>query len=205
MKKDPEMSEDDILRAIASSRGDIPHYEQIKREGVVKIKLPEPIVSFREQIEDPENNPFPTLSGKIEIYSQELADMNSSIMPPVPKYIEPWEGPNDPLTKKYPLQLITTHINRRVHTQYELLPWLRELDPQVLLAQTAKHGLVGRLDPLDLERGVLGQHLLERVAELRLGALARALDRQPEHGLGQDHMPLRYLPSWEQKSLRLKA
>jgi len=115
----------------------IPDYEEFKRKGVYRIKLSEPYVAFREQIEAPESHPFPTASGKIEIYSQDLADMNDPLLPPIPKYIEPWEGPEDPLSKKYPLQLITTHFKRRAHSQFETLPWLRELQPQALMISSA--------------------------------------------------------------------
>jgi len=31
--------------------------------------------------------------------------MNDPEVPPVPKYIETWESRNDPLAKKYPLQI----------------------------------------------------------------------------------------------------
>jgi anaerobic dimethyl sulfoxide reductase subunit A len=92
--------------------------------------MSEPYVEFRKQIEDPAHHPFPTPSGKIEIYSQQLADMKSPDMPPIPMYLPTWEGADDPLVKKYPLQLITTHFKRRAHTQYETLPWLKELQPQ---------------------------------------------------------------------------
>lgn len=114
----------------------IPDYETFKKEGVYKIPLDEPYIAFKEQIEEPDNNPFPTPSGKIEIYSQILADMKSSEMPPVPKYIDPSEGPNDPLKEKYPLQLVTTHIIRRVHSQYEKVPWLKELQLQAITINT---------------------------------------------------------------------
>lgn len=37
------------------------------------------------------------------------------------------------MRKRYPLQLITTHLKRRIHSVYEKVPWLRELDdPQAL-------------------------------------------------------------------------
>ncbi|MCP4714777.1 MAG: molybdopterin-dependent oxidoreductase, partial [Deltaproteobacteria bacterium] len=65
-----QFAEDDILQGITASRDDIPDYQTMKQDGVVKIKLKEPIVSFKDQIEDPENNAFPTLSGKIEIYCE---------------------------------------------------------------------------------------------------------------------------------------
>jgi anaerobic dimethyl sulfoxide reductase subunit A len=129
-------TEEEWLRQIIEG-SDIPNYERFKKEAIYKIPLHEPYIPFKSQIEDSDNNPFSTPSGKIEIYSQLLANMKSPEIPPIPKYIEPWEGPTDPLIKKYPLQLITTHIKRRVHSVYEKVPWLRELDdPQALTINT---------------------------------------------------------------------
>ncbi|MFC1822411.1 molybdopterin-dependent oxidoreductase [Thermodesulfobacteriota bacterium] len=115
---------------------DIPDYEEFKKKGLYRINLSEPYVAFKKQIEDPKNNPFPTPSGKIEIFSQQLADLKWPGIPPIPKYTEPWEGRNDPLAKKYPLQLLTTHFKRRANTQYDNIPWLRELEPQAVLINT---------------------------------------------------------------------
>jgi len=111
--------------------------DTFKEKGIVKFELPEPWVRFKEQIDDPENNPFPTPSGKIEIYCERFAELNDPKIPPVPKYIEPWESRNDPLAKKYPLQLTSTHPKRRAHTQNETIPWLRELVQQEVLMNTA--------------------------------------------------------------------
>ena len=110
----------------------LPDVAAFKRKGFHKIELPGPSVPFRAQIEDPKKNPFYTPSGKIEIYSKMIADLNLLDCPPIPKYIPPWEGPGDPLVKKYPLQLITTHTKRRAHTQFDNVPWLRELDPHAI-------------------------------------------------------------------------
>jgi len=111
----------------------IPSYGEFKRKGVYRIPLAEPYVAFAEQVADPEHHPFPTPSGKIEIYSEELAAKNEPYLPPIPKYFDPWEGPRDPLSKKYPLQLLTTHFKRRAHSQFETVPWLRELQEQALM------------------------------------------------------------------------
>jgi anaerobic dimethyl sulfoxide reductase subunit A len=115
---------------------DIPDYDTFKESALYRVSLPEPRVAFKEQIDDPEKNPFPTPSGKIEIYSQKLADMNNPEIPPIAKHIPAWESRNDPLAKKYPLQLITTHFKRRTHTQFEKVPWLRELQAQAMLINT---------------------------------------------------------------------
>jgi len=110
-------------------------YERFKETGVEKFYL-EPSVPFKREIEDPANNPFPTPSGKIEIYSQQLADIKNPLIPPIPKYIETWESLNEPLAEKYPLQLITTHFKRRAHSQFDNIPWLRELEPQAVKINT---------------------------------------------------------------------
>jgi len=115
---------------------DIPDYDSFKKNAIYRIKLKEPYVPFKKQIEDPENNPFPTPSGKIEIYSEQIASMNKPDLPPIPKYIEPREGPTDPKISKYPLQLISKHIKRRAHSQFETIPWLRELEPHALEINT---------------------------------------------------------------------
>ncbi|MDO8490886.1 MAG: molybdopterin-dependent oxidoreductase [Dehalococcoidia bacterium] len=107
-------------------------YRTLKSHGVHKLKSAEPVVGFKKEIDDPEHNPFPTRSGKIEIYSERVAEMNHPLIPPVPKYIETWESRNDPLAGKYPLQLITSHLKRRAHSQFDNLPWLRELQTQAL-------------------------------------------------------------------------
>jgi len=109
---------------------EITDYNTFRKKGYHKIPLTEPVIAFKEQIEDPKANPFLTPSGKIEIYSQRLAELNNPKLPPIPKYIEPWEGLNDPLIKKYPLQLITNHYKTRVHSSLDNIPWLRELEPQ---------------------------------------------------------------------------
>lgn len=110
-------------------------YERFKETGVEKFYL-EPTVPFKKEIADPANHPFPTPSGKIEIYSQQIADIENPLMPPIPKYIETWESANDPLAENYPLQLITTHFKRRAHSQFDNIPWLRELEPQALKINT---------------------------------------------------------------------
>lgn len=124
-----DQSEDDLLRTIAANRDDIPDYEQMKKDGVLKIRLPEPIVSFKEQIEDPENHPFPTLSGKIEIFCDHLDEMKNPLIPPIPEYLKHSESYDAPLAEKYPLQLLTTHYKTRAHSTWHNVPWLREIEP----------------------------------------------------------------------------
>jgi anaerobic dimethyl sulfoxide reductase subunit A len=123
-------TEDEWLRDIVK-KSPIPDYEEFKRRGIYKPEVSPPYVAFQDQIKDPAGHPFNTPSGKIEIYSQQLATMGHPKIPPVPQYIETWESLNDPLAGRYPLQLITTQFKRRSHSQFENIPWLKELQEQV--------------------------------------------------------------------------
>jgi anaerobic dimethyl sulfoxide reductase subunit A len=115
------------------SESNIPDYEKLKKRGFYKFELSEPWIAFKEQIRDPKENPFPTPSGKIEIYSETLARMNfkkskyGSNIPPFPQFIESWENNKDPLVKKYPLQLITPHFKYRANTVFYNTQDLRKL------------------------------------------------------------------------------
>jgi len=123
-------SDEALLRRVAEGTGDIASFDVFKSSGVVKLKEDEPFVAFREQIDDPQGHPFPTLSGKIEIHCEHLAEMGNPLIPPVPKYIPPREGHDDPLAGTYPLQLITSHCKTATHSTLEGMPWLDEVEPR---------------------------------------------------------------------------
>lgn len=107
----------------------IPNYETFKEEGIHRVDLEKPIIAFKEQIDDPENHPFDTPSGKIEIFSQKVEELNNPLCPPIPKYLPVPEDRNDPLSEKYPLQLLTPHPRNRVHSELYKVEWLREAEP----------------------------------------------------------------------------
>jgi len=107
-------------------------YDKFRNEGIQRIEFEEPYVAFKKQIDDPEHNPFPTPSGKIEIYSARVAELNDPLCPPIPKYIPTWENRDDPLFKKYPLQLLSPHPRVRVHSTLQKVDWLEEVDPHMM-------------------------------------------------------------------------
>ena len=126
------LPEDQILRLLTAPRRDIKSYNKMKKDGFYKVKVTEPFIAFREQIEDPDNHPFPTLSGKIEIYCEHMAELNHSLMPPIPKYFSHNEHYDSPKAEKYPLQLLTPHNKRRTHSSLHHMPWLEEIEPHTV-------------------------------------------------------------------------
>jgi anaerobic dimethyl sulfoxide reductase subunit A len=132
-----DKTEDEWLRTFVAQNPEyqqhITDYDKFKRESIHRIQFDEPYIAFRPQIEDPENNPFNTPSGKIEIFSQRLADLDSPKTPAVPKFIaEEREDRTHPLAAKYPLEMLSPHPRVRVHSTLQNVDWLVEVDPHVM-------------------------------------------------------------------------
>lgn len=83
--------------------------------------------------EEPDVFGFSTPSGKIEIYSQTLADNfpGDEERPPVPHWVEESEEHKERITsdraKEYPYLLMSNHPRWRVHAQHDDCTWLREI------------------------------------------------------------------------------
>jgi trimethylamine-N-oxide reductase (cytochrome c) len=82
--------------------------------------------------EDPEANPLPTPSGKLEFYSESLAKNfpTDTERPPIPKWIEKSETHDERIGSKralvYPLLVMSNHGRWRVHAQCDDISWTRE-------------------------------------------------------------------------------
>ena len=112
---------------------ELPEYSIFKQKGGYTYENSPPYIAYEAQIRDPENNKFATPSGKIEIFSKRLHEMNRPYeIPAIPCYVACPEGPGDPLIKKYPLQLIGWHTKRRCHSIHDNNPWLEEVEPQMI-------------------------------------------------------------------------
>jgi len=87
---------------------------------------------LRQFYDDPEKNPLPTPSGKLEFYSERLAKHfpDDKERPPVPKWIEKSATHDERISseraKMFPLLLMSNHGRWRVHSQCDDITWTRE-------------------------------------------------------------------------------
>lgn len=125
-------------------QGRIP-YQEFKKAGIYRVqrsandKLGHTELSGF--IKDPVANPVKTATGKLEIYCQALSDWikasGFNLKDPLPKYDPSIEGYEETFSNwenkvkgDYPLQLYTIHYQRRSHSSFDSVPWLREAFPQ---------------------------------------------------------------------------
>jgi anaerobic dimethyl sulfoxide reductase subunit A len=117
-------------------------WEEFKHYGIHKFILPRPHVAYQDNVE--KGMPWPTPSGKIEIFSTQIATVPDfrrtqfgRYIPPIPKWIEPFEWLGSPQAMKYPFHMVTPHPRWRTHTIFNNIPWLRETYEQEITINAA--------------------------------------------------------------------
>ncbi len=149
----------------AKKRPDVfPSFEEFQKKGIVKYHMGDDsgivLEDFRK---DPVANPLTTPSGKIEIYSERLADIAATWelpkekgqeIHPIPRFIPTTEmlDQGDPKQEKYPLEAFGFHGPGRTHSTYHNVPWLRQLHPDEVM-----------MNPIDAEERELKSGDLVRV------------------------------------------
>ncbi|MCC7411850.1 MAG: molybdopterin-dependent oxidoreductase [Gammaproteobacteria bacterium] len=93
-------------------------WEALKKNGVVRVPVKDPHVPF-------DDLKFPTPSGRVELYTEQLKDFGQEIL----VFEEPLESNRNPKSSQYPLTFMTAHQMHTVHSQHTRLPWIRELLP----------------------------------------------------------------------------
>ena len=119
--------------ALRRTETELPDYESFKRAGIYRYRNNPRHIAFEQERKDPQKHPFPTASGKIEIFSERIDRTEyRDFCPAIPRYVEPPEGRQDPLSRKYPLQMIGWHTKRRCHSVHDNNAALHRVDPQCL-------------------------------------------------------------------------
>ncbi|UYU33600.1 dimethylsulfoxide reductase subunit A [Siccibacter colletis] len=104
----------------------LPDFDTFRQQGIFKQRDPEGHhVAYQAFRSDPAASPLTTPSGKIEIYSAQLADIaarwtlpDGDLIDPLPVYSPGFEHNDDPLSARYPLQLTGFHFKARTHSTY---------------------------------------------------------------------------------------
>jgi anaerobic dimethyl sulfoxide reductase subunit A len=98
-----------------------------------------------------DRHPFPTPSGKIEIYSDALASLNRPDIPPIPCYTPGFENSSDPRHKSYPFQLIAWQSKRYCHSTHGNNPALDRLESPFVSINPADASTIGVTDRTQVE------------------------------------------------------
>ncbi|OGO42975.1 MAG: dehydrogenase [Chloroflexi bacterium RBG_16_60_22] len=116
---------------------------------------------FRKFYNDPEKNPLPTPTGKLEFYSARLAEHfpDDHERPPIPKWIEKGVTHDERLSssraKMFPLLMMSNHPRWRTHAQGDDITWTRETPTGKVLAADGYRYEPIWINPRDAEaRGI---------------------------------------------------
>jgi anaerobic dimethyl sulfoxide reductase subunit A len=113
---------------ILDNEPDMPDFETFRKNGIYRYKKKPHFIAFEENVRD--SRPFPTPSGKIEIFSPRLYKKNNPLeIPAIPKYVPSFEGPEDSRIEKYPFQLMGWHTKRRTHSTHDNNLHMDRYDP----------------------------------------------------------------------------
>jgi len=96
-------------------------------------------IALRGFANDPENHPLSTPTGKLEFFSQRLADHfpDDAERPPLPKWVENGISHDERLggerAKLYPYPVVSNHPRWRVHSEHDDMQWLREIETNKII------------------------------------------------------------------------
>lgn len=115
-----------------------PDWEEFKKKPIYMTPIEKYTVFARNNIEN--EVPFKTVSGKIEFYSDWIAENDLTVaqhphgwksfgagyLPPIARYKHTPEGMLSPKTREYPLYMVTPHSFYRHHCAYDHSLWYRD-------------------------------------------------------------------------------
>lgn len=109
----------EMLRELAS-RDDAIDFETLFEQGTQK-KQNVPIVKYTDE--------FPTDTGRIKMYDDD-APSEEGVTFDVPRPLEDRTADDYEKADEYPLLFMQKHSRFRIHSQYEMLNWVREVNPE---------------------------------------------------------------------------
>lgn len=124
----------ELYEELRATRPELPTYDEGVAMGAFTYDIA-PSDEVDPFILDPEANPLETATGKIQIYSPELAEFaetwelqTGDIITPVPVYFPGFDGPDD-VTDEFPLMICDYHTKSTTHSTYAVNEALNEMTP----------------------------------------------------------------------------
>ncbi len=100
-----------------------PEFDEFWVQGYYEIPpASRPLDQFADFRDDPLSNPLVTPSGRVEIFSETIAEFGYEDCPGHPTWLEPAEWLGSEKTQRYPLHLLTTQPSTPLHSQMEISP-----------------------------------------------------------------------------------
>jgi len=112
------------LESFLTAELDFPNARDFREKGVHVLESGITRVAFEEHVGEG-RRPFPTPSGKIEIFSRCFAKLENPEIPPLPTYMD--EREFEPESEKYPIRLISPHSRARVNSQFDNIRALKRI------------------------------------------------------------------------------
>ncbi|WP_241825326.1 molybdopterin guanine dinucleotide-containing S/N-oxide reductase [Micromonospora sp. CB01531] len=108
-------------RTAAAGQGiTLPDFDTFWRDGQAEIPASGGRVLLGDFRADPVGRPLRTPSGRIELWSQTIADFGYDDCPPHPAWLEPREWLGADLATRYPLHLVSNQPRTRLHGQLDM-------------------------------------------------------------------------------------
>lgn len=173
------------LQEIAKPHGyELPELEVFQKGDVITFDDPAPQdVFLKGFVRDPQANPLPTQSGRIELYCEKIASFGYDDCPGHASWLPPREWLGSQAAEMYPFHLISGQPETRLHSQYDngafsLEKKIKGREPVLINPLDAKaHGIShGDVVSLKNERGeclagaVVTDNIMQGVLFLWTGA-----------------------------------
>jgi len=167
-----------------SGAGDYISYEEFREKGYWTAPIDPDWDNCKRGLSEfykaPESNPLQTPTGKLEFYSQALAEYfpDDEERPPYPKWKPYGETHQESLlcqrAKQYPLLVMSNHPRWGVHAQHDDVTWFREIKTCKIKGPDGYHYHTVWLNPADaVDRGIADGDVV-RIYNERGGILAGA-------------------------------
>lgn len=121
-----QMSNEEVCQFVLENHADPAingiDWHTLREALVAEVKLPRPYVPLGDK-------QFPTPSGRIELYTEQLREMGEAVA----IYREPLEGNRSACAAQFPLTLLSHKHVHSAHSTHMMLPWVKEMVPEPLL------------------------------------------------------------------------